>query len=36
MNKRRKIYNDQQICYICKKEFDTIDKKNYKVRDHYH
>ena len=29
-------YNDQQICYICKKEFDTIDKKDYKVRDHCH
>ena len=28
-------YNDQKVCYICKKEFDTIDKKNYKVRDHY-
>ena len=24
------------MCYICKKEFDTIDKKNYKVRDHCH
>ena len=38
-------YNDQKVCYICKKEFDTIGtaessslecKKNYKVRDHYH
>ena len=30
-----KIYhNEQEICYICKKEFDTNDKKNYKVRDH--
>ena len=29
-----KIYhNEQEICYICKKEFD---KKNYKVRDHCH
>ena len=27
-----KLYhNEQEICYICKKEFD---KKNYKVRDH--
>ena len=26
-------YNKQNICYICKKEFD---KKNYKVRDHCH
>ena len=32
-----KIYhNEQEICYICKKEFDTNDKKNYKVRDHCH
>ena len=38
-------YNYQKVCYICKKEFDTIDmaepsslecKKNYKVRDHCH
>ena len=29
-------YNDQKVCYICKKEFHTIDKKNYKVRDHCH
>ena len=29
-----KIYHDEQeMCYICKKEFD---KKNYKVRDHCH
>ena len=26
-------YNEQEICYICKKDFD---KKNYKVRDHCH
>ena len=32
-----KIYhNGQEICYICKKEFDTSDKKNFKVRDHCH
>ena len=38
-------YNDQKVCYKCKKEFDIIDtaepsslerKKNYKVRDHCH
>ena len=38
-------YNDQKVCYICEKEFDTIDptkssslerKKNYKVIDHCH
>ena len=29
-------YNEQEICYICKKEFDKSDKKNYKVRDHCH
>ena len=46
LTKEEKInYNDQKVCYICKKEFDTIDttklsslecKKNYKVRDHCH
>ena len=29
-------YNDQQICYVCKKEFSNDHKKNYKVRDHCH
>ena len=37
LTKEEKInYNDQKVCYICKKEFDTIDKKNYIVRDHCH
>ena len=46
LTKEEKIsYNDQKVCYICKKELDTIDttkssflerKKNYKVRDHCH
>ena len=32
-----KIYhNKQKMCYICKKEFNNNDKKNYKVRDHCH
>ena len=32
-----KIYhNKQKICYIFKEEFNIDDKKNYKVRDHYH
>ena len=32
-----KIYhNKQKICYICKKEFNNKEKKNYKVRDHCH
>ena len=32
-----KIYhNNQKICYICKKEFNNNDKKNYKVRDYCH
>ena len=32
-----KIYhNKRKICYICKKEFNNNDKKNYKVRDHCH
>ena len=35
--KEEKInYIDQQICYICKKEFDKSDKKHHKVRDHCH
>ena len=29
-------YSEQEICYICKKEFDKNDKKHYKVRDHCH
>ena len=29
-------YNEQEICYICKKEFDKNDKKHYKVRNHCH
>ena len=34
---KEKIYhNKQKICYICKKEFNNNDKKNYKVRDHCH
>ena len=37
LTKEEKInYNDQGICYICKKEFSNDDKKNYKVRDHCH
>ena len=34
---KEKIYrNKQKICYICKKEFNNNDKKNYKVRDYCH
>ena len=29
-------YNNQKVCYICKKEFDRSDKKQHKVRDHCH
>ena len=37
LTKEEKInYNDQKVCYICRKEFDTIDKKYHKVRDHCH
>ena len=37
LTKEEKInYNDQQICYICKKEFDKSDEKHHKVRDHCH
>ena len=28
-------YNEQEICYICKKEFDKSD-KHYKARHHCH
>ena len=32
-----KLYhNKQKICYMCKKEFNNIYKKNYKVKDHCH
>ena len=34
--KEEKNYNNQKVCYICKKEFDNSDKKHYKVRDHCH
>ena len=34
--KEEKNHNNQKVCYICKKEFDTNDKKHYKVRDHCH
>ena len=30
------LYNEQEICYICKKEFGKNDKKHYKVRDYCH
>ena len=36
LTKEKKNYNDQQICYICKNEFDKSDKKHHKVRDHCH
>ena len=37
LTKEGKIYhNEQEICYICKKEFDKSDKKHYKVRDYCH
>ena len=31
-----KIYHNKKKCYICKKEFNNNDKKNYKVMDHCH
>ena len=30
------LCHEQDICYICKKEFSTENKKYYKVRDHCH
>ena len=34
--KEEENYNNQNVCYICKKEFDKSDKKYHKVRDHCH
>ena len=34
--KEKKNHNKQEVCYICKKEFNTDDKKHYKVKDHCH
>ena len=34
--KEEENHNKQKVCYICKKEFDTNDTKNYKVRYHCH
>ena len=32
--KEEKNHNKQEVCYICKKEFNTDDKKHCKVKDH--
>ena len=34
--KEEENYNNQKVCYICKKEFDKSDKKHHKVRHHCH
>ena len=34
--KEEENYNNQNVCYICKKEFDKSDKKHHKVRDNCH
>ena len=34
--KEEENYNNQKVCYICKKGFDKSDKKHHKVRDHCH
>ena len=34
--KEEENYNNQKVCYVCKKEFDKSDKNYYKVRDHCH
>ena len=34
--KEEKTHNKQKVCYICQKEFNTDDKKHYKVKDHCH
>ena len=37
-DEENKSYHKQELCYICKKEFNIVydDKKYYKVRDHCH
>ena len=35
-NDKKKIHRKQKVCYICKKEFSTNDKKYQKVRDYCH
>ena len=30
--KEEKNHNKQEVCYICKREFNTDDKKHYKVK----
>ena len=34
--KEEKNHNKQKVSYICKKEFNTDDKKHHKVKDHCH
>ena len=34
--KEEKFHNKQEVYYICKKEFNTDDKKHYKVKGHCH
>ena len=34
--KEEENHNNQKVCCMCKKEFDTSDKKHHKVRDHSH
>ena len=34
--KKKKKHNNQKVCYICKKECDTSDKKHNKVRNRCH
>ena len=34
--KKKKLHRKQKVYYICRKGFNTDDKRYYKVRDHYH
>ena len=34
--KEEENHNEQKVCYICKKEFNTDDKKHHQVKDHCH
>ena len=38
IDEEKESHENQKICHICEKEFsaDNKDKKNHKVRDHWH
>ena len=34
-NDEKKLHCEQKVCYICKKEFSSDDKKHFKVKYHF-